>query len=186
MNIENDLFYLIQNNVYIFIFVVILIERLKRNASASLIGTWLVNISGTILHELTHFVVALFLNGKPRSFSILPSSNKGSNGKTYYTLGSVQIANPTWYNRFFIGMSPLMLLIALYFFDMYFYEYFENNLYTKFIYIFLVIVLIDSSIPSSVDFKQAFIRNGYLVGLPVIMALLYYINNQFDFISLNF
>lgn len=172
VEIENLIFELMQTKIYVFIFVVLLIERIKRKGNKSLFSAWIINVSGVILHELSHFVVALLLNGKPNSFSIIPKKET-IKGKTYFNLGKVGVSNLKWYNRFFIGMSPLFLLFALYFIDIYFFTFFEDNLYTNFLYIFLIIIILDSSIPSVVDFKEAFSGLGYVFSILIIMFIFY-------------
>ena len=65
----------------------------------------LVVLPGTICHELSHFLVGHLLHGQPRGFSVWSRRVAGG-----YLLGSVSIGNPRWYNVFFIGLAPLLLL----------------------------------------------------------------------------
>lgn len=69
---------------------------------------WLLSLlvlPGTICHELSHLLVGFVLNGHPHGFSVWP--RREGRG---YLLGSVAIGNPRWYNVFFIGLAPLLLL----------------------------------------------------------------------------
>lgn len=73
---------------------------------------WLLSLlvlPGTICHELAHLLVGLLLNGQPHGFSVLPRRV----GRVYL-LGSVALGNPRWYNVFFIGLAPLLLLPLAY------------------------------------------------------------------------
>lgn len=80
---------------------------LFKKAKAFAWGFVLLVFPGTLCHELCHYIVAKVLNGQPASFSLLPKRV----GR-HLVLGSVRIAHPRWYNLFFIGVSPLVLLWA--------------------------------------------------------------------------
>lgn len=69
----------------------------------------LVVLPGTLCHELSHYLAGVLLNGQPRGFSIWPQRV----GRVYI-LGSVALGNPRWYNVFFIGLAPLLLLPLAY------------------------------------------------------------------------
>ena len=66
-------------------------------------------LPGTFCHELCHLCVGGLLNGKPTHFTVLPK-RKGH----AYELGSVAFANVRWYNAFFLGMAPFLLLPIAY------------------------------------------------------------------------
>jgi hypothetical protein len=40
-----------------------------------------VNLPGTLLHEFSHFIVAVLFNGKPTSLSVLPEQMKDGNAE---------------------------------------------------------------------------------------------------------
>ena len=66
-------------------------------------------LPGTLAHECCHLVFGLLLNGKPAAFNLLPRrEGKG------WAMGSVNFSHLTWYNAFFIGMAPLLMLPAAY------------------------------------------------------------------------
>jgi len=58
-----------------------------------------VTLPGTFLHELAHYMSALFLGGLPSNFNLIPSGN---------TLGSVRF-HPNWYNAASVAMAPFLL-----------------------------------------------------------------------------
>lgn len=64
-------------------------------------------LPGTICHELCHWTVGHLLHGRPVHFTVLP--RREGRG---FVLGSVALANLRWYNAFFIGLAPLLLLPA--------------------------------------------------------------------------
>jgi len=73
---------------------------------------WLLSLlalPGTFCHELCHWVVGKVLNGQPVHFTVIP--RREGRG---YVLGSVGFVNLRWYNAFFVGMAPLLLLPAAY------------------------------------------------------------------------
>jgi hypothetical protein len=66
-------------------------------------------LPGTFCHELSHWVVGKLLNGRPVHFTVVPK--RAGRG---LVLGSVSLSNLRWYNAFFIGFAPLLLLVAAY------------------------------------------------------------------------
>ncbi|WP_291270601.1 hypothetical protein [Geothrix sp.] len=66
-------------------------------------------LPGTICHELCHWAVGHLLRGRPVHFTVLP--RREGRG---FVLGSVALTNLRWYNAFFIGLAPLLLLPAAY------------------------------------------------------------------------
>lgn len=114
---------------------------------------------GTFFHELAHFIVSFFTFGSPSWFSIFPSKTKdATTGTTSYTLGYVNNRRVRWYNVLFISMAPLLLLPLSYFVYKNFFLFFSHNIIGYILYVFIIITLIYSSIPSSVDFKNIFIK----------------------------
>ncbi len=69
----------------------------------------LMSLPGTFAHELCHWSVGLLMNGKPRSFTVLP--RRQGRG---IVLGSVGFAHLRWFNAPFIGLAPLLLLPGAY------------------------------------------------------------------------
>jgi len=66
-------------------------------------------LPGTLCHEACHWVVGKLLNGQPAQFTVLP--RREGHG---FVLGSVAFRNLRWYNAFFVGMAPLVLLPLAY------------------------------------------------------------------------
>ncbi len=59
---------------------------------------------GTVLHELLHWIVAFLTHGRPKKVSVWP--RRSQNG--HWTLGTVVIANLTWYNGILISLAPIL------------------------------------------------------------------------------
>jgi len=66
-------------------------------------------LPGTFAHETCHLLLGLLLNGKPARFDLVP--RREGRG---WAMGSVSFSHLTWYNAFFIGMAPLLMLPAAY------------------------------------------------------------------------
>lgn len=66
-------------------------------------------LPGTLCHELCHWAMGHLLGGRPVRFSVLPK-REGQG----WVLGSVSFANLRWYNAFFVGLAPLLLLPGAY------------------------------------------------------------------------
>jgi hypothetical protein len=66
-------------------------------------------LPGTVCHEFCHWVVGKLLKGRPVRFTVFPKRvGRG------LVLGSVVLSNLRWYNAFFIGLAPLLLLAPAY------------------------------------------------------------------------
>jgi len=136
--------------ILLVMFLVIIIERVKNKFSKNFFTHSLFYIVGTFLHELSHWITAIFTYGKPPPFfSIIPDRDDNSSGR-------VSVNNVRFYNAFLIGMSPLLLLFCAYFISKYFFIYFDFTILNFILYIYLIFIISSSSIPSIVDFKIAF------------------------------
>lgn len=62
-------------------------------------------LPGTFLHESMHYIMAVFLNGSPPTFSVLPTFDMNGN---MLTMGHITY-HPNWYNAAIVGMAPLLL-----------------------------------------------------------------------------
>lgn len=141
------------NNRFYTILAVVLLMRMKYAAYGSLWLTALVNVPGTILHELLHFVVGLFLNARPCNFTIFPKKDMLGGG---YVMGSVGFRNITFYNAVPAGLAPLLLLPLSFYINRYVLPLLPQTLGNYVLYILLQTILIENAIPSRADFKIAF------------------------------
>lgn len=66
----------------------------------------LLQLAGTICHELAHFVVGLLTFAQPASFSIIPRKS----GRTWQ-LGEVKLANLRWYNAAPTALAPFLIIL---------------------------------------------------------------------------
>ena len=131
----------------IFIFTFLL--KIKINNTSYFFA--LLTSPATIMHELTHLVVSIFTLGKPNKISLIPQ--KTNDGIIF---GYVQNTNIKFYNAIFIGLAPFTLLIFSVFFI---FQYLipETNIYKSILYFYISLILIEGGIPSTQDFKIAFL-----------------------------
>ncbi|TDA63654.1 hypothetical protein E0765_07410 [Sulfuricurvum sp. IAE1] len=133
------------------IIVALLFARLKTSTYRFPFLGIAINLAGTVLHELCHYVAALLLNGKPIGFSLIP--RRVHDG---WVLGSVESSNVRWYNAFPIAMAPVLLLGAAYYLDVWYGAYIvQPSLLSDLVYILAVVVLVENAIPSLQDFRVA-------------------------------
>jgi len=157
------------NQNFFLILIVILVTRFKDYTSGNIFGIWIANLLGTFFHELAHLSVSALMLGKPTKVSLFPS--KQENGK--YILGYVESSNVKWYNAFPISMAPLLLLALAFYFNKYYFEYIEENIYTYIVYIFVTVTLLENAIPSMQDFKVGFSNLGFLIYLAIPILYFY-------------
>jgi len=62
----------------------------------------LLQLPGTLCHELAHFIVGLLTFAQPASLSIIPRRGQ---------LGEVKLANARWYNAAPTALAPLLLVL---------------------------------------------------------------------------
>lgn len=158
------------NNRFYTILAVVLLMRVKYAAYGSLWLTALVNIPGTILHELLHYVVGVIMNAHPCNFSIFPKKDLLGGG---YVMGSVGFRNITFYNAIPASLAPLLLLPLSFLINRYVLPYIPQTLSSYVIYILLQTILIENAIPSRADFKIAFMfLSGIILYGTLLVSLL--------------
>ncbi|MDX4028356.1 hypothetical protein [Aliarcobacter skirrowii] len=139
------------HQVYFLIVTAAIIGKIKESSKQNIFTVWIVYLFGTFFHELSHYVAALITNGKPKMASLFPKKVNDS-----YVLGYVQTHNLKWYNVFFIALAPFTLLILSFYVYLHFFDYVEESLLSYLVYIFMIISLVFSSLPSKTDFSLVF------------------------------
>ncbi len=69
----------------------------------------LLALPGTLCHEACHWLVGQLLNAQPVHFTVL--RRREGHG---FVLGAVAFRHLRWYNAFFVGLAPLLLLPLAY------------------------------------------------------------------------
>ncbi len=152
------------SNRFLMIFLVIVLLKMKYTTYSNIYMSALVNIPGTILHEMSHFLVGLFFNARPTRFNLFPKKQGD-----YYLMGSVGFRNVHFYNAIPSALAPLLLLILGYYFNRWFFTHIQINYINYILYVFLQTVIIENALPSSTDFKVAF---SYPLGVLLYSAAL--------------
>ena len=138
-------------NRFFLILCVLVLSALKHKTYRSMLLTSLINIPGTFLHETAHFLIGFILNARPTSFTLIPRKSGDA-----YVMGSVGFKNIRFYNALPSAMAPLLLLIAGYYFNRWFFANVHLSLWTYFGYVIMQTIIIENALPSSTDFKVAF------------------------------
>jgi hypothetical protein len=121
-----------------------------RKARGSLWSLTLLVFPGTCAHELCHLGVGWITNGRPVRFSLMPRRKANA-----YELGSVAFANMRWYNAFFIGMAPLLLIAGAWGIVHWRMHYSLAFSWVNALWLYLVANLLESALPSGQDFRVA-------------------------------
>ena len=147
-----DLYYSLVDNRFFLIVLVIFLMRLSRATYRSLWLCALINIPGTILHELMHFLIGGFMNARPCNFTIIPRRDLATGA---YVMGSVGFRNVTFYNAVPASMAPLLLLPIGFYLNRYFLPTMEPTFVNYVLYVLLQTIIIENAMPSGADFRVA-------------------------------
>ena len=157
------------DNRFILILLVVFLVRMKYATYRNMWISALVNIPGTILHELMHFSVGLLLNAHPCNFTIFPKKDSEGN----YVMGSVGFRNMTFYNAIPSSMAPLLLLVIGFLINRYLLPLMPATLLNYVLYVLGQTIIIENAIPSRADFKVAgMFFSGVVLYSILLVALL--------------
>lgn len=137
---------------FLLIVLVIFLMRIKYATYKSMWLTATVNLLGTFLHELCHFLVGMITNAQPVDFDILPKKTAPG----LYTMGSVSFENVRFYNALPSALAPLLLLFFGFWLNQNLRLLMEPTINNYLLYIFFQTIIIENAIPSRTDLKVAF------------------------------
>lgn len=112
-------------------------------------------LPGTLLHELSHLVVAAVTGGRPVGFSIVPRREPGRGAGERWLLGSVTISRPGPVSALPSGLAPLALNAVAYYLYRGWGGWFPADLQHTLLMYAAVYLFCYSSIPSGQDLKVA-------------------------------
>ncbi len=150
VNSEKVLTMITSNRFYLILLVIILI-KMKNATYKNLWLCALINVPGTLLHEIMHLLVGWLMNAKPCNFTILPKRNPTGE----YVMGSVGFRNIRFYNAIPAALAPLLLLPIGFYCNRYLLPIIPINIVTYVLYVLLQTIIIENSIPSRADFNVA-------------------------------
>ena len=157
------------NNRFYLILLVVFLTRLKYATYRSMWASALINIPGTLLHELMHFFVGALFNARPCNFTILPRRNLEGD----YVMGSVSFRNITFYNAVPAALAPLLLLPIGFYVNKYLLPIMAPTLSNYVLYVLLQTIIVENAIPSWTDFDVAGkYFSGIMLYLLIIVGLL--------------
>lgn len=159
------------DNRFYLILLVIMLMRMKYATYRSMWLSAMVNIPGTMLHEMMHYSVGLFLNASPCNFTVFPRRNEEGD----YVMGSVGFRNVTFYNAIPAAMAPLLLLPIGFYINRYALPLIAPSFLNYILYVLLQTIIIENAIPSRADFRVAsmFFRGIVLYGTLLVAFLLF-------------
>lgn len=165
---STEVLHLFLENRFFLILCVLILSSLKHKTYRSMLLTSLINIPGTFLHETAHFLVGFLLNARPTSFTLIPHKSGDA-----YVMGSVGFKNIKFYNALPSAMAPLLLLVAGYYFNIWFFAHVHLTLWRYFGYIIMQTIIIENALPSSTDFRVAFsnLLGVLFYGIIIVVAL---------------
>ncbi len=108
-------------------------------------------LPGTLLHELSHLVVATVTGGRPVGFSLIPRRE----GEGRWVLGSVTISNAGAISALPSAFAPLLLNVVAYYLYLGWNTWFPADLLHTLLMYVAIYVFSYSSIPSGQDVRVA-------------------------------
>jgi len=114
---------------------------------------WL--LPGTLLHELSHLVVAAVTGARPVGFSIIPRREGNGGAGERWRLGSVTISRPGPISALPSGLAPLTLNVVAYYLYAGWASWFPRDLPHTLLMYLVIYLFCYSSIPSGQDVKVA-------------------------------
>jgi hypothetical protein len=108
-------------------------------------------LPGTLLHELSHLIVAACTGGRPTGFTIIPRRD----GPRRWVLGSVTISRPGPVSALPSAMAPLALNAVAYHLYRGWWGWFPSDLPHTLLLYLAIYLFSYSSIPSGQDIKVA-------------------------------
>ncbi len=133
----------------------------------SLWSVWLLQLPGTILHEIAHATVAFLCQANPHDFNLLPKHEDGA-----WTLGSIRF-NVTSVNAASVALAPLLLIPAAIILTFITFKLRFGVAWFASCYVSAAMLL--SSIPSKPDFLVALSYPLSWLPALVTMGLWYYL-----------
>lgn len=113
-------------------------------------------LPGTLLHELSHLLVAAVTGGRPVAFSIVPRRDGSHGGRERWLLGSVTISSPGPISALPSGLAPLFLNLVAYYMYLQWGSWFPADLPHTLLMYLAIYLFCYSSVPSGQDLKVAF------------------------------
>jgi hypothetical protein len=112
-------------------------------------------LPGTLLHELSHLIVAAVTGARPVGFSIIPRRDGSRGTSQRWQLGSVTISRPGPISALPSALAPLALNLVAYYLYLGWGSWFPSDLLHTLLMYLVIYLFCYSSIPSGQDLKVA-------------------------------
>lgn len=136
-------------------------------------------LPGTFVHEMSHFLTALFLLVPVGNMDLLPKITESDNKSISVTLGSVAIGQTDPIRRFLIGAAPFFLGLIAIFFTIYF-GYFNKSLEIRLLIAYIVFTIANNMFSSKKDMEGSWILLVVLI-FSILCVWIFGINFPFNF-----
>ena len=134
----------------------------------------LIFFPGTVIHELSHFVIAIFLLLRVREIHIFPEFEKN-----YIKLGRVIYEKRDVLRSILVGVAPIIIGLIIFFWLSTLHIFLIENLWLKLLMFYLIFVISTTMFSS----RQDLIDLGYLLPITIMLIILLYLF-QVDFVGL--
>lgn len=142
---QHPFWHLIGMGLFLFLFA---IHCRTRKSGIFIVTLW--NLTGVILHELSHLLVGLIFRAEPLGISLLPRRD----GKRW-CLGSVRFSRITPWNAVPVALAPLSLAGVAYLVAIFWFSWFEATLATTLGLYAVIFILLYNALPSTQDLRVA-------------------------------
>ncbi len=163
-------------NVYLYlgILLIVFLNNLKYRLlyTQNFFGVFIMGFLTTLPHEIAHYLVAALLGGRPQGLSIIPKKTE-HNGYVYWSFGNVR-ACANKFTGFFIGIAPVIWLIAGYFIAKYYFLFFSLNEASILGFFLIEWIMIENGIPSREDIKEALKSTWGALFFMIVAGILLY------------
>jgi len=126
----------------------------------------LIFFPGTVIHELSHFIVAMLLFLKVREIHIFPEFEKN-----YIKLGRVIYEKQDVIRGIIVGIAPIAIGLVIFFWMSTLQIFFIENIWLKLLMLYLIFVISTTMFSS----RQDLIDLGYLLPITIIIILFLYL-----------
>ena len=126
----------------------------------------LIFFPGTVIHELSHFIVAMLLFLKVREIHIFPEFEKN-----YIKLGRVIYEKQDVIRGIVVGIAPIAIGLIIFFWISTLQIFIIENIWLKLLMLYLIFVISTTMFSS----RQDLIDLGYLLPITIIIILFLYL-----------
>ena len=126
----------------------------------------LIFFPGTVIHELSHFIVAMLLFLKVREIHIFPEFEKN-----YIKLGRVIYEKQDVIRGIVVGIAPIAIGLIIFFWISTLQIFIIENIWLKLLMLYLIFVISTTMFSS----RQDLIDLGYLLPVTIIIILFLYL-----------